>query len=99
MGVTPQLLRDQLLAACTLPMDLDGHRINPHAYVGMGTFPDDGQSPRELLMAAARSADVGKKLHLVRPSAHRNATGRGLWHGRSEQRRVGKGFVHRGRFG
>src|SRR3546814_17335236 len=75
MGVTPQLRREQLLAGDTLPMDLDGHRINPHAYVGMGTFPDDGQRPLKLLMAAARSADVGTKLHLVRPPAHRKATG------------------------
>lgn len=73
MEGAPQLLRDQLLAACTLPMEIDGQRINPHAYVGMGSFPDDGQSPRELLMAAARSADGGAKITLIRPRTQRNA--------------------------
>nr|WP_277346313.1 MHYT domain-containing protein [Solimonas marina] len=55
---TPQLLRDQLLAACTLPLDLGEIRIEPHAHIGIGTFPDHGQTSRELLMAAARTADA-----------------------------------------
>jgi len=58
MEGAPSLLRDQLLSACTLPMDIGGCRIQPHAHVGCGTFPDDGQSPRQLLMAAARTADI-----------------------------------------
>lgn len=54
----PYLLRDQLLVACTLPMDIDdGVRINPHAHVGVGTFPEDGRTTRELLTAAARTVD------------------------------------------
>lgn len=60
MEGAPQLLRDQLLSACTLPMEIDGKRINPQAHVGCGTFPDDGQSPRQLLMAAARTANISQ---------------------------------------
>lgn len=54
----PLLLRDQLLSACTLPLEIDGQRIHPQAHVGNGTFPDHGRSSRELLMAAARTADL-----------------------------------------
>jgi GGDEF domain-containing protein len=58
MEDAPSLLRDQLLAACTLPMEIDGQRIQPQAHVGCGTFPDDVRSPRQLLMAAARTANI-----------------------------------------
>lgn len=73
MEEIPQLLRDQLLSACTLPMDLATRRIHPQAHVGVGTFPDDGHSPRALLMAAARTADFEPVADHSAPYPHQDA--------------------------
>ena len=54
----PTQLHEQLLAACTLPLELGGRLVAPQAHVGVGTFPDAGSSSRELLTAAARSVDT-----------------------------------------
>ncbi|WP_051362278.1 MHYT domain-containing protein [Solimonas soli] len=56
MEGAPQLLQDQLLSACTMPLELGGQRLSAQAHVGCGTFPDQGQTSRQLLMAAARSS-------------------------------------------
>lgn len=57
MEGAPILLRDQLLSACTMPIEVGAQRLVPQAHVGCGTFPDHGQNSRQLLMAAARSVD------------------------------------------
>lgn len=51
----PESLRADLLAACTEPLRLGKLSLNPQAYVGIGTFPDHGETSRELLTAAART--------------------------------------------
>lgn len=51
----PRQLQEQLLAACTLPLRIDAQLVTPQAHVGCGSYPEHGQTPRELLTAAARS--------------------------------------------
>ncbi|MGH8446151.1 MAG: MHYT domain-containing protein, partial [Solimonas sp.] len=68
MEGAPVLLRDQLLSACTIPLELGGRRLAPQAHVGCGTFPDHGQNSRQLLMAAARSgAPAGPAGPVLKP--------------------------------
>lgn len=48
------VLVQQLLTACTGPLRIGDREIQPQAHVGVGTFPDHGQSSRDLLAAAAK---------------------------------------------
>jgi len=56
MEGAPQLLQDQLLMLCTMPFEIDGQRVSAQAHLGCGTYPDHGQTSRQLLMQAARSS-------------------------------------------
>lgn len=51
----PRALREQLLAACTLPLQVGDEVVLAQAHVGSGNFPADGRHSRLLLQAAARS--------------------------------------------
>lgn len=51
----PNRLREQLLVACALPIQMGDRIILPQAHVGSGHFPVDGHHSRQLLQAAARS--------------------------------------------
>jgi diguanylate cyclase len=46
-------LRDQLLAACSLPLQVGDQVVQARAHVGSGNFPSDGRHSRQLLQAAA----------------------------------------------
>jgi diguanylate cyclase len=49
----PRALRDQLLAACSLPLQVGDQVVQARAHVGSGNFPSDGRHSRQLLQAAA----------------------------------------------
>jgi diguanylate cyclase len=51
----PRALREQLLAACTLPLQVGDDVVHAQAHIGSGHFPSDGRHSRLLLQAAARS--------------------------------------------
>ncbi len=51
----PRALREQLMAACTLPLQVGDTVVHAQAHVGVGNFPGDGRHSRLLLQAAARS--------------------------------------------
>ncbi|MFC4252070.1 MHYT domain-containing protein [Sinimarinibacterium flocculans] len=51
----PRALRDQLMAACNLPLQVGDQVVQAQAHVGTGNFPADGRHSRLLLQAAARS--------------------------------------------
>lgn len=54
----PRQQRAQLLAACTLPLQIGDVVISPQAHVGCGNYPQDGTHSRQLLQAAARSRET-----------------------------------------
>ncbi|WP_370309521.1 MHYT domain-containing protein [Sinimarinibacterium flocculans] len=51
----PRALRDQLMAACNLPLQVGDQVVQAQAHIGTGNFPADGRHSRLLLQAAARS--------------------------------------------
>lgn len=51
----PRALREQLIAACTLPLQVGDEVVQAQAHIGTGNFPNDGRHSRLLLQAAARS--------------------------------------------
>jgi NO-binding membrane sensor protein with MHYT domain/GGDEF domain-containing protein len=55
-GDLPNRLREQLMVACTLPIQLGERIVLPQAHVGNGHFPLDGRHSRQLLQAAARTS-------------------------------------------
>ena len=50
----PRQLREQLLGACLLPVQVGERSVPPLAQVGAAHFPADGQHSRQLLEAAMR---------------------------------------------
>ncbi|MES0874918.1 GGDEF domain-containing protein [Sinimarinibacterium thermocellulolyticum] len=58
----PRALREQLLAACTLPLQVGDEVVHAQAHVGTASFPRDGRHSRLLLQAAARSDSTAAPL-------------------------------------
>jgi len=54
----PRNLREQLYAACALPVQIGEASIALQAHVGVGTYPADGTHSRQLLQAATRTVGV-----------------------------------------
>ncbi len=51
----PRNLREQLFAACSLPVQIGESSVGLKAHVGVSTYPADGNHSRQLLQAATRT--------------------------------------------
>ncbi len=54
----PRNLREQLFAACSLPVQIGEASVALKALVGVSTYPADGNHSRQLLQAATRNVGV-----------------------------------------
>ncbi len=54
----PRALREQLLAACTLPLQVGEQVVTAQVHIGCGRYPTDGEYSRQLLQAASRAPET-----------------------------------------